>query len=159
MRHPLPSWVSWRGLIVILIVSIAMTFEIRGYLQPHPQSQLPSIQLQVGSQPVQAEVALTPEEQERGLMFRKSLPDNQGMLFVFQKLQPQCFWMHNTPLPLSIAFMNDGGKIISIQDMAPETNVGHCSGKPVRYALEMPQGWYAAKGVEYGSDVAGLPAP
>lgn len=120
----------------------------------HPQPELSTVKLLVDGHEVQTEVASTAQEQERGLMFRKSLPANYGMLFIFDKAQPLCFWMHNTLLPLSIAFMNDDGIIISIQDMAPETDIGHCSGKPARYALEMPQGWFDAHNVTFGSNAA-----
>ncbi len=115
-----------------------------------PQPQLPTVQLRVGSQVVTAEVARTTKEQELGLMFRKSLPDNHGMLFVFKKTQNVCFWMKNTPTPLSIAFIEADGTIIRIEDMAPETEVGHCSGKPILYALEMSQGWFSQNRVSIG---------
>jgi uncharacterized membrane protein (UPF0127 family) len=93
------------------------------------------------------------------MMFRQSVAPNHGMLFVFEDKSQQCFWMRNTPLPLSIAFIDDDGTILQIADMAPKSDALHCSERPVRYALEMEQGWYAKKGALVGSRLRGLPAP
>jgi uncharacterized membrane protein (UPF0127 family) len=127
--------------------------------QPFTEAQaaLPKTQLSAGIHVIQAEVARTEETRERGLMFRKSLDGNDGMLFVFEQPDRQCFWMHNTPLPLSIAFIADDGMIVNIEDMAPETDDTHCSRKPVRYALEMAQGWFATHGISAGKKIDGLP--
>jgi hypothetical protein len=78
------------------------------------------------------------------------------MLFIFDRQASQCFWMRNTPLPLSIAFLDDDGSIINIEDMAPQTENNHCSTKPVRYALEMPQGWFQQKGFRAGMKLGGF---
>jgi uncharacterized membrane protein (UPF0127 family) len=121
------------------------------------QPTLRRAQLSAGIHVIQAEVADTDETRERGLMFRKSLDGNDGMLFVFDQPDRQCFWMHNTPLPLSIAFIADDGTIVNIDDMAPETDDAHCSRKPVRYALEMAQGWFADHGIASGKKIDGLP--
>ena len=90
-------------------------------------------------------------------MFRKELAGNDGMLFVFEQPDVQCFWMRNTLLPLSIAFIADDGTIVNIEDMAPQTDDAHCSKKPVRYALEMAQGWYESHGMKAGRKIDGLP--
>jgi len=90
-------------------------------------------------------------------MHRQSLPGNGGMLFVFESPDLQCFWMRNTPLPLSIAFIADDGSIVNIADMAPQTDDAHCSARPVRYALEMSQGWFEAHGIQAGNRIDGLP--
>ena len=90
-------------------------------------------------------------------MFRRELPGNDGMLFVFENPDVQCFWMRNTLLPLSIAFITDDGTIVNIEDMAPQTEDPHCSKKPVRYALEMAQGWYEKHGIQAGRKIDGLP--
>lgn len=127
------------------------------HAQDGPQAPLPVVDLDAGIQVIHAEVAGTESERERGLMFRSSLPGNDGMLFVFEAPARQCFWMHNTPLPLSIAFMADDGTIVNIEDMAAETDDSHCSLKPVRYALEMAQGWFAAKGIKAGDKIEKLP--
>jgi uncharacterized membrane protein (UPF0127 family) len=121
------------------------------------QPTLRRTQLSAGIHVIQAEVADTDETRERGLMFRKSLEGNDGMLFVFDQPDRQCFWMHNTALPLSIAFIADDGTIVNIDDMAPETDDAHCSRKPVRYALEMAQGWFADHGIGNGKKIDGLP--
>lgn len=122
-----------------------------------PQAALPVVNLNAGIQVIHAEVASTESERERGLMFRSELPGNDGMLFVFEAPERQCFWMHNTPLPLSIAFIADDGAIVNIDDMAAETDTSHCSLEPVRYALEMAQGWFTAKGIKAGDKIENLP--
>jgi uncharacterized protein len=125
--------------------------------QNQAQPQLPTVNLNAGIQVIHAEVASTENERERGLMFRPKLPSNTGMLFVFDAPSEQCFWMHNTPLPLSIAFMADDGTIVNTAEMAAETDDSHCALKPVRYALEMSQGWFTEKGIKAGDKVDGLP--
>jgi uncharacterized membrane protein (UPF0127 family) len=122
-----------------------------------PQPVLPRIQLSAGIHVIRAEVARTDAARERGLMFREQLEGNEGMLFVFDRPDQQCFWMRNTPLPLSIAFMADDGTVINIADMAPQTDDTHCSRKAVRYALEMKQGWFADHGITAGKKIEGLP--
>ena len=89
------------------------------------QSALPVIPLTAGMYAIQAEVAGTPEARERGLMYRKSMPANAGMLFVFEEKAGHCFWMRNTNLPLSIAFLADDGSIVNIEDMKPQTEDNH----------------------------------
>ncbi|MEH0164686.1 DUF192 domain-containing protein [Paucibacter sp. JuS9] len=119
--------------------------------------QLPSIQLGAGMHLIQAEVAQTDEQRAIGLMHRPTMPANNGMLFVFDQPQPQCFWMKNTLLPLSIAFVADDGTIVNIEEMKPQTLDSHCSAKPVRYALEMNTGWFAKKGIKPGTKLRGKP--
>jgi uncharacterized membrane protein (UPF0127 family) len=105
---------------------------------------------------ITAEVADTPALRTRGLMGRQSLPPNHGMLFVFEQPQQQCFWMRNTPLPLSIAFLDDEGRISSMADMQPLSEATHCSHVPVRYALEMEQGWFTKRGIQPGEIIRGI---
>jgi uncharacterized membrane protein (UPF0127 family) len=124
--------------------------------QDAPQ-KLRSIPLTAGMHVIQAEVAVTPQERAIGLMHRQSMPPNHGMLFVFESPEPQCFWMRNTLLPLSIAFVADDGSIVNIADMKPLDETSHCSTKPVRYALEMNQGWFAKRGIKPGSKLKGQP--
>ena len=102
-----------------------------------------------------AEVAADHNSRSTGLMFRKSLAPNHGMLFVFSEKSPQCFWMRNTYVPLSIAFLDDDGRIVNIEDMAPLTENSHCSREPVRLALEMEQGWFARRGLAAGDRLSG----
>ena len=89
-------------------------------------------------------------------MFRKELAPNHGMLFVFDQANVQCFWMRNTVLPLSVAFIQDDGIISNIEDMQPLTDTSHCSSAPVRYVLEMEQGWFAKRGLQAGKKITGL---
>lgn len=119
--------------------------------------QLPAIQLSAGMHLIQAEVAETQEQRAIGLMHRSSMPTNAGMLFVFEQAGVQCFWMKNTLLPLSIAFVADDGSIVNIADMQPMSEASHCSTKPVRYALEMNQGWFAKRAIKAGSKLRGGP--
>jgi uncharacterized protein len=111
---------------------------------------LPAITLQAGMHQIRAAVAQTPEQRQIGLMFRREMPQHEGMLFVFEQPSEQCFWMKNTPLPLSIAFLNDDGTVVNIADMKPQSTDSHCSAKPVRYVLEMNQGWFAKRGIGPG---------
>ncbi|MEO8805558.1 MAG: DUF192 domain-containing protein [Burkholderiaceae bacterium] len=124
--------------------------------QDGPQ-KLASIQLSAGMHLIQAELARTPDEHSIGLMFRKTMAANEGMLFAFDAPRQQCFWMKNTLLPLSAAFVADDGSIVNIEDMKPQTLDSHCSAKPVRFVLEMNQGWFAKRGLKAGSKLQGAP--
>jgi uncharacterized protein len=118
--------------------------------QEAPQMNLPVAQLQAGMHNIRAQVAATPEQRATGLMHRKDMPQHEGMLFVFEQPSQQCFWMKNTLLPLSIAFVADDGTVVNIDEMRPQTLESHCSVKPVRYVLEMNEGWFAKRGVKAG---------
>ena len=120
-------------------------------------ARFPTIQLSAGMHLIQAEVAATDPQRQQGLMFREKMANNHGMVFVFDQPNPQCMWMKNTPLPLSVAFIDADGKIINIEDMQPKTLESHCSTKPAKYALEMNLGWFKQKNVKPGSAIAGLP--
>ncbi|TFL11431.1 DUF192 domain-containing protein [Pusillimonas caeni] len=120
---------------------------------------LPTASLSLGAATAHVEIAATPEVRNRGLMFRESLPPDHGMLFVFEQETAQCFWMKNTPLPLSIAFIDARGRIINMRDMQPHSEATHCPAGPMRYALEMPRGWFLQYGIEPGQQVEGLPSP
>ncbi|MFM7331877.1 MAG: DUF192 domain-containing protein [Brachymonas sp.] len=122
-----------------------------------PQMDLQRIKLGAGMHQIDAQVALTPEQRQIGLMWRKSMPQNEGMLFIFEQATQQCFWMKNTLLPLTAAFVADDGSIVNLEDMRPQTTDPHCSKQPVRYVLEMNQGWFAKKGIKAGSKLTGLP--
>jgi len=119
-------------------------------------AELPAINLDAGIHVIRAEVAYSFETRARGLMLRKSLGPNQGMLFVFPATERQCMWMKNTPLPLSVAFMDEGGVVVSISEMQPHTENSHCAARPAKYALEMSKGWFAAKGIRAGAKIRGL---
>ncbi len=117
--------------------------------------RLPAATITAGMHLIRAEVARTPEQRAIGLMHRQSLGSNDGMLFVFEQPGVQCFWMKNTLIPLSIAFLADDGSIVNIADMQPQSLDSHCSDKPVRMALEMNQGWFARKGIKPGTRLRG----
>jgi uncharacterized membrane protein (UPF0127 family) len=116
-----------------------------------PQLNLPRIQLQAGMHLIDAQVASLPAQRNTGLMWRQSMPTNEGMLFVFEQPAVQCFWMQNTLLPLTAAFVADDGTIVNLADMQPLSTQSHCSTAPVRYVLEMHQGWFAQRGLQAGS--------
>jgi uncharacterized membrane protein (UPF0127 family) len=120
------------------------------------QGTLPEIALQIKNQKIAVEVAATDDARMTGLMHRRMMPENRGMLFVFAYAQPQSFWMMNTYIPLSIAFIDEAGTIINIDDMKPLTTDPHPSTKPAKYALEMNQGWFAKHGIKAGAKVEGL---
>jgi len=124
--------------------------------QDGPQ-KLPSITLSAGMHLIQAEVAQTPEQRSIGLMFRSSMGTNEGMLFAFEEPGQQCFWMKNTLLPLSVAFVADDGSVVNIENMKPQTLDSHCSKKPVRFVLEMNDGWFAKRGIKPGFKLGGKP--
>ena len=124
--------------------------------QDAPQ-KLPSIKLSAGMHVIQAELAQTPDERSTGLMFRRAMGTNDGMLFVFERAGEQCFWMKNTLLPLSIAFVADDGSVVNIESMKPQTLDSHCSSRPVRFVLEMNEGWFAKRGIKPGSKLKGAP--
>ncbi|MCL2441857.1 MAG: DUF192 domain-containing protein [Treponema sp.] len=102
---------------------------------------------------VKAEIARTHDERQQGLMYRKNLPDGEGMLFIFERDQVLSFWMKNTYIPLSIAYIAYNGKIIDIKDMYPHNETPVTSSRSARYALEVPQGWFSRVGVKEGDVV------
>lgn len=120
---------------------------------------LPTSTLTLGTATAYVELANTPASRQQGLMFRQSLPSDHGMLFVFEEETSTCFWMKNTPLPLSIAFIDAQGIIINLRDMQPHTETNHCPDRPMRYALEMPQGWFLYYDIAAGQKIQGLPQP
>lgn len=142
-----------RGLIVFLGFLAATS----ALAQDGPQPRLPTLELTAGMYVIQAEVAQTPSEQTIGMMYRQAMGINEGMLFIYDTLQLRCFWMRNTLLPLTIAFITDDGSIVNLKDMQPETETPHCSAKPVRYALEMNQGWFDKRGLKPGFKLRGKP--
>jgi len=123
--------------------------------QQNPKFQV--ITLNAGIHVIKAEVASTNAERQQGLMFREKMAPNEGMVFVFDGPAEVCMWMKNTLLPLSVAFIDDSGKIINIEDMKPQTTDSHCGKKLVRYALEMNQGWFKQKNIKPGTSIDGLP--
>jgi uncharacterized membrane protein (UPF0127 family) len=117
----------------------------------------PVVRLNAGIHLIQAEVVAEGEARARGLMHRKSLAQNAGMLFIFDDPGIHCMWMKNTLIPLSVAFVDDRGTIVNIEDMEPHSLESHCAARPVKYALEVNRGWFAAKGIGPGSRLGGIP--
>jgi uncharacterized membrane protein (UPF0127 family) len=120
------------------------------------QPPLPMVQLGAGMHLIRAEVADRDASRAMGLMHRTALAPNSGMLFVFEQTAVHCMWMKNTPLPLSVAFIDERGAIVNIADMQPHTEVSHCAARPARFALEMAQGWFAERGIRAGTRLRGL---
>jgi uncharacterized membrane protein (UPF0127 family) len=125
--------------------------------QEGPQLNLQRVELSAGMHRIDAQVAVAPLERQIGLMNRPEMPQHEGMLFVFEQPSQQCFWMKNTLLPLTAAFVADDGTIVNLEDMMPQTLDSHCSKKPVRFVLEMNQGWFAKKGIKAGFKLGGAP--
>jgi len=122
----------------------------------HEKLPVKKIEIERGGQViavVKAEIAVSQEERSKGLMYRKSLKDGNGMLFIFEKDEVMSFWMKNTYIPLSIAFIAGNGKIIDIKDMYPLDTNSVFSSRSVRYALEAPQGWFLRAGVKEGDSI------
>ncbi|HUP09072.1 MAG TPA: DUF192 domain-containing protein [Caldimonas sp.] len=134
----------------------ALFVALAAQAQSGPQ-KLPAIKLNAGIHNIVAEVARTPDERSTGLMFRPSMGANEGMLFVFEQPGQQCFWMKNTLIPLSVAFVADDGAIVNIEQMKPQTLDSHCSAREVRYVLEMNEGWFARRGIKPGAKLTGAP--
>ena len=140
-----------------LTVALLAT-SISGWAQNAPQLDLPRITLSAGMHQINAQVAQTPEQRQTGLMFRQAMPQPEGMLFVFEQPATQCFWMRNTLIPLQTAFLADDGAVVNIVDMKPLDETSRtCSDKPVRYVLEMNQGWFSKKGIKAGFKISGPP--
>jgi uncharacterized membrane protein (UPF0127 family) len=149
---------GWPGLAAFAAsVTLASSVHAQGAGKPEGPQHLSAIQLGAGMFNIQAELALTPQQREIGLMNRTDLGPYQGMLFVFDAPAKQCFWMKNTLLPLSVAFVGNDGTIVNIDEMKPQTLDPHCSAAPVRFVLEMNQGWFAKRGLKAGSKLTGKP--
>ena len=119
-------------------------------------AQLASIELSAGFYRIEAEVAADDASRAQGLMNRRSLPANHGMLFVFAQATRHCMWMRNTHVPLSVAFLDDEGRILNVEDMQPESENNHCAVGAARFALEMNLGWFKQKGLAAGTKINGV---
>ena len=145
----------FRTLLALIVATVAL-----GMATPVSRAAgLPPVALTINGHKLTAEVAATPEQRAVGLMNRFSLRPDNGMLFVFERPEPLSFWMKNTFIPLSIAFLDDQGRILNIEDMAPQTETTHWSKGPGLYALEMRKGWFAEREVKAGDRVEGLARP
>lgn len=140
-----------------LLAALMLAGSVLPAVAEEPQMNLPRVKLSAGMHQIDAQVAGTPDQREIGLMFRAEMPQHEGMLFIFEEPSQQCFWMRNTLLPLTAAFIADDGTVVNLADMKPKTLDSHCSAKPVRFVLEMNQGWFARKGIKPGFKLNGEP--
>lgn len=120
------------------------------------RAELPVVQLATGMHLIRAELADNMGTRMEGLMYRKSMPQGSGMVFVFDESATHCMWMKNTLIPLSVAFIDESGAIINIADMQPQSEQSHCAARPARFALEMNKGWFAERGIKPGAKLRGL---
>jgi uncharacterized membrane protein (UPF0127 family) len=140
------------SLVLTLALSLPGAFAPAAALAPtEAQATLPIVTLKAGIHVIRAELADNARTRQLGLMHRESLAPNHGMLFVFERKGGHCFWMRNTLIPLSIAFLDDDGTIVNIVDMAPHSEESHCPERAVRFALEMDAGWFEKRGLGAGS--------
>ncbi len=140
----IPAGVPCAGAAALLLAATAAVAE------------MPRMELTAGFHRIEAEVAATQPERMQGLMHRRVMPRNQGMLFVFPQAARHCMWMRNTYLPLSVAFLDETGRILNIADMQPQTEDSHCAVAPARFALEMNRGWFAERGLKAGIRLGGI---
>ena len=151
------QYTGTRGVVSAVAALLLLCLSTLGLAQEQPQRGLPRIDLSAGMHRIDAQVARYLPERQTGLMYRQEMPAHEGMLFVFEEPAIQCFWMKNTPLPLSAAFVADDGRIIDLIDMQAQSTDSHCSSQRVRYVLEMNQGWFAKKGIKEGFKLSGAP--
>ena len=119
-------------------------------------AEMPVMELTAGFHRIEAEVAADSQNRQIGLMNRKAMPPQRGMLFVFTEKNTHCMWMRNTFIPLSVAFIDEQGVIINIEDMQPQTENNHCAKVPARYALEMNLGWFVQRAIKPGTKLGGI---
>jgi uncharacterized protein len=135
-----------RALLVPLLLCVAVV----------ARAQMPEIVLTAGSHPVTVEVAHTGPTRMQGLMHRRILPEDRGMLFVFPDVERHARWVMTTHIPLSVAFLDERGVILNIEDMKPHTQDSHPAAKPAKYALEVNLGWFRKRGIRPGAKIEGL---
>ena len=139
------------------LLSLVLAWCPLAQAQSGPQPRLRTIDLTAGIHVIKTELAITPEQQQTGMMFRREMGTSEGMLFVNDEPGVRCFWMRNTLVPLTIAFIADDGTIVNLADMDAQSEQSHCSARPVRYALEMNRGWFAKRGLKAGVRLQGQP--
>lgn len=166
MRFPLRSLMA-RFAFAVALPLAAMSFAATTAAPAHAQQMpagakqpgdFPRAKLTAGMFVIDAGVAANDADREQGLMYRTNLAPNEGMLFVFNETAVHCFWMKNTLIPLSIAFMRADGTVTDIDEMQAETTNNHCPKNNGVYALEMSKGWFSSKGITPGTKIQGLPA-
>jgi uncharacterized membrane protein (UPF0127 family) len=141
----------------VLLFSFVVSLSASTSLFAQQVQRFPTVTLTAGMHVIKAEVAANDAERQQGLMFREKMGSNEGMVFLFDRPAEVCMWMKNTLIPLSVAFLDEKGKIINIEDMQPQTTDSHCTRKPARYALEMNLGWFRQKNIKPGTSIEGLP--
>lgn len=144
-------------LLTLVAAALSVGAALAQRASDQPQMDLPRVKISAGMHVIDSQVAATDAQRATGLMFRKEMPQHEGMLFVFEQPSVQCFWMKNTLLPLTAAFVADDGTIVNLADMKPQTLDSHCSTRPVRYVLEMNQGWFERRAIKAGSKLGGAP--
>ena len=160
MRSSMASFAVAVALPLAALSFVATTAPVQAQQMPpgaKQPSEFPRIKLTAGMFVIDAAVAANDADREQGLMYRTNLAPNEGMLFVFNENAGHCFWMKNTLIPLSIAFMRADGTITDIDEMQAETTNNHCPTHNGVFALEMPKGWFSAKGIKPGMQIQGLP--
>jgi uncharacterized protein len=156
MKAPFARIPVIRTLASAMALAAACALPSQSNAAGEPQN-LPAITLNAGIYNIRAQVARTAEQREIGLMFRQNMPVGEGMLFIFEDDAQQCFWMKNTLIPLAVAFIADDGTVVNTDEMKAQTLDSHCSTRPVKYVLEMNQGWFAKRGIKSGSKLGGAP--
>ncbi len=148
---------SSRAVAALCLVAATGLGATAALAQGAPQPRLPTTTLGAGMHKIVAELAVTPQQQAIGMMMRREMGASEGMLFVNDTPGVRCFWMRNTLIPLTIAFVADDGRIVNLADMQPQSDESHCSAEPVRFALEMQQGWFAKRNIKPGFRLSGPP--
>lgn len=146
------NFLSWRVTLSALAAAV-LTLSVSAAASAQ---QLPEVALAINGHKLTAEVAHTDPARMQGLMHRRILPESRGMLFVFPGVAVHAMWMMNTHIPLSVAFLDERGVIINVEDMKPHTQDTHAAAKPAKYALEMNLGWFARRGIKPGARVEGI---
>lgn len=136
-------------------VLLALTLAVPA-LAAQARTEMPRSELSVGMYRIEVEVAATPQNRQLGLMNRREMAAQHGMVFVFTEDARHCMWMKNTLLPLSVAFLDARGRILNIEDMKPQTEDSHCASGAARFALEMNQGWFRERGLKAGDSIRGV---
>jgi uncharacterized membrane protein (UPF0127 family) len=139
--------------LALALLFAALALHTPGTARADPLLTYP---LKIKGHAIRVEVANTMESRRTGLMFRDSLGQSQGMLFVYEAEDRHAMWMKNTLLPLSVAFIDRAGRILNIEDMQPQTEDSHMAAAPAAYSLEMNQGWFKKRGIKRGDRVEGL---
>lgn len=154
-----PAFSGYFAIMQVSAIALALLLALFHHPARSQVRQLPVTSLSIDSHTITAEVAATGPSRSYGLMHRASLPPDTGMLFIFEAVGRPCFWMKNTPLPLSIAFIDQSGIIVNTADMQPHSTDSHCPAAPILYALEMEQGWFESRNIRAGARVNNLPQP